>query len=72
MATMIVVTTRVFKVDYHGDQYRQHALEVLQGVQRESEGAGPAGSHVTTEVTRKGHPQATCIVQVVHDTAWSA
>lgn len=64
---MLVVVSQVFEVTYHGDQYREHALENLQVWPRDSEGAGTAGSHITRNVTPVQNPSASYNIQVVSD-----
>ena len=64
---MTVMVSRVFEVEYHGEQYREQALASLQVSPREAEGAGPAGSHVIRDITAGRNPSASFNVQVLSD-----
>jgi hypothetical protein len=66
MSTMLVKVYTMFEVEYHGEQYREHALNRLQVSSRDGEGAGPAGSYRAKEITEK-HPSATYAVEVISD-----
>ena len=64
---MLVMVSQVYEVEFYGDQYREHALNCLRVSPRNSEGAGPAGSHVTRDVTFGRNPAASYNVQVLSD-----
>ena len=66
MQKMIVRVHRTFSVEYNGPEYRQQALNSLQVMARESEGAGPAGFYKATEITEKS-PSATSAIEIISD-----
>jgi hypothetical protein len=66
---MIVMVSRVFEVEYRGDQHREQALAALQVMPRACEGAGPAGSHVIRDITAGRNPSASYEAEVLSDVA---